>query len=358
MAREMGRVGIYKREGNVSLASFGIKFKKDKNGKKVDLTKSLSQMLPYIVTATAASALIQPASFAWVRKDYYAPALGGIMLSIGIQLSVSDFAIAFRKPLPVLVGYIAQYMVKPVLGLLVAKAFNVPSAFAAGLILTSCVAGAQLSSYAAFLSEGDTALAIILTSITTITSVLVTPLLTRLFIGSVVPVDVIAMGHSILQVVIFPIMLGLALNTYAKAFVNKARQFMPLVAMVCTSLCIGSPLALNRSQIVSIEGFKLLFPVLAFHTSAFILGYWLPRLPWWRQDEKVSKTISLCTGMQSSTLAMLLATQFLGGSHAVPPACSVVVMAVMGLSLGSFWGKGNRVRDLGNSFYTCNEAYT
>ncbi len=77
-------------------------------------------------------------------------------------------------------------------------------------------------------------------------------------------------------------MLGLALNTYAKAFVNKARQFMPLVAMVCTSLCIGSPLALNRNQIVSIEGFKLLFPVLAFHTSAFIVGYWLPRLPWWR----------------------------------------------------------------------------
>jgi hypothetical protein len=65
MAREMGRVGIYKREGNVSLASFGIKSKKDKYGNKVDLTKSLSQMLPYIVTATAASALIQPASFAW-----------------------------------------------------------------------------------------------------------------------------------------------------------------------------------------------------------------------------------------------------------------------------------------------------
>jgi BASS family bile acid:Na+ symporter len=63
--------------------------------------------------------------------------------------------------------------------------------------------------------------------------------------------------------------------------------------------------------------------------------------------------------MQSSTLAMLLATQFLGGSHAVPPACSVVVMAIMGLSLGSFWGKGNRMQDLGNNiFYTTNKAYT
>ncbi len=86
----------------------------------------------------------------------------------------------------------------------------------------------------------------------------------------------------LVQVVIAPIMLGLALNTYAKGFVNRVRQFMPLVAMVCTSLCIGSPLALNRSQIVSIEGFKLLFPVLAFHMSAFILGYWVPRIPWWR----------------------------------------------------------------------------
>lgn len=345
-ARHKGRVGTYIREGNVSLASFGIKVKRDKKGKKVDLTKSLSQMLPYVVLATAVAALTQPSSFAWVSKDYYAPALGGIMLSIGVQLSVSDFALVLKRPLPVLVGYVSQYAVKPLLGLLVCAAFSVSPAFSSGLILTSCVAGAQLSSYAAFLSEGDVALSIILTSLTTISSVVVTPLLTKILIGSVVPVDVIAMSKSILQVVILPIVLGLSLNTYAKSFVDKIRAFMPLVAMVCTSLCIGSPLALNRSRIVSVEGFRLLFPVLAFHVSAFVLGYWISRLPFWRQDEKVSRTISLCSGMQSSTLAMLLATQFLGGSHAVPPACSVVVMAIMGLSLASFWGKGHQIRNI------------
>jgi BASS family bile acid:Na+ symporter len=345
-ARHKGRVGTYIREGNVSLASFGIKVKRDKKGQKVDVTKSLSQLLPYVVLATAVSALTQPASFAWVSKDYYAPALGGIMLSIGVQLSVSDFTLVLKRPLPVLVGYMSQYMVKPLLGLLVCAAFSVSPAFSSGLILTSCVAGAQLSSYAAFLSEGDVALSIILTSLTTVTSVIITPLLTKLLIGSVVPVDIIAMGKSILQVVILPIVLGLSLNTYAKGFVDKIRTFMPLMAMVCTSLCIGSPLALNRSRIVSMEGFRLLFPVLAFHIGAFVLGYWIPRLPFWKQDEKVSRTISLCTGMQSSTLAMLLATQFLGGSHAVPPACSVVVMAIMGLSLASFWGKGHEIRDM------------
>lgn len=268
------------------------------------------------------------------------------MLSIGVQLSVSDFALVAKRPLPVLIGYSAQYILKPLLGFMIVKLFNVPAAFAPGLILTACVAGAQLSSYAAFLSEGDVALSIVLTSLTTISSVVITPLLTSIFIGSAVPVDLIAMAKSILQVVIVPVFLGLALNTYAKSAVDKVRSYMPLVAMVCTSLCIGSPLALNRARIVSIEGLQLMLPVLAFHIGAFVLGYWISRVPLWRQADKEARTVSLCTGMQSSTLAMLLATQFLGASNAVPPACSVVVMALIGLSLASFWGKGHQVRDL------------
>ncbi|URD76272.1 Sodium Bile acid symporter family [Musa troglodytarum] len=285
-------------------------------------------------------------AFGKVSKEYYAPALGGIMLSIGIRLSIDDFALAFKRPLPLSVGYIAQYVLKPVLGLLIAKIFRAPSMFYAGFILTCCVAGAQLSSYASFLSKGDVALSILLTSSTTISSVLMTPLLTGLLIGSVVPVDGVAMSKSILQVVLVPVALGLVLNTYAKAVVNLIQPIMPFFAMACTSLCIGSPLAINRNQILSSHGLMLLFPILTFHLVAFVLGYWFAKFPFLRQDESVCRTISLCTGMQSSTLAGLLATQFLGSTHAVPAACSVVLMAIMGLCLASFWGNGSRIRDI------------
>lgn len=91
-------------------------------------------------------------------------------------------------------------MLKPALGVLLARAFCMSRMFYAGFVLTACVAGAQLSSYASFLSKGDVALSILLTSTTTIASVFVTPLLTGLLIGSVVPVDAIAMSKSILQV--------------------------------------------------------------------------------------------------------------------------------------------------------------
>ncbi|XP_074567755.1 putative sodium/metabolite cotransporter BASS3, chloroplastic [Curcuma longa] len=347
----LGRVGWHRREGSASLLSFGAGPRELLAGggghqASDDLSQALSALLPFVVAATAVSALANPATFSWVSKEYYAPALGGIMLSIGIRLSVDDFALAFKRPLALSVGYIAQYALKPLLGLLIAKAFRTPTMFYAGFILTCCVAGAQLSSYASFLSKSDVALSILLTSSTTISSVLVTPLLTGLLIGSVVPVDGVAMSKSILQVVLLPVALGLLLNTYAKSFVNLIRPIMPFIAMFCTSLCIGSPLAINRSQILSSNGLMLLFPIISFHLVALMVGYWFAKLPMLRQEESACRTISLCTGMQSSTLAGLLATQFLGGSHAVPAACSVVVMAIMGLSLASFWGTGHRIRDI------------
>ncbi|KAL7081802.1 hypothetical protein ACP275_14G061400 [Erythranthe tilingii] len=343
----IGKVGLHKREGNFSLLSFGVGPKVDVEAEvNSDASQILSALLPFVVALTAVAALSKPSTFTWVSKDFYAPALGGIMLSIGIKLSIEDFALAFKRPWPLSIGFIAQYVLKPALGVFVARAFGISPMFYAGFVLTSCVAGAQLSSYASFLSKGDVALSILLTSSSTIASVLITPLLTGLLIGSVVPVDAVAMSKSILQVVLAPVFLGLVLNSYAKPVVSVLQPVMPFVAMVCTSMCIGSPLAINRSQILSAEGLRLVGPVLSFHAVAFTLGYWISKLQPLRLEEEVCRTISLCTGMQSSTLAGLLASQFLGSTQAVPPACSVVAMAIMGLCLASFWGSGFRIRDL------------
>ncbi|KAL8087675.1 putative sodium/metabolite cotransporter BASS3, chloroplastic [Apium graveolens] len=345
----IGKVGLFTRQGNFTLLSFGTNpsyLSDQEAANDDDSSQILSALLPFVVALTAVAALAQPSTFTWVSREMYAPALGGIMLSIGIKLSIQDFMLALKRPLPLSIGFIAQYALKPALGVFVANIFGMSPMFFAGFVLMSCVAGAQLSSYASFLSKGDVALSILLTSSSTIASVIVTPLLTGLLIGSVVPVDAIAMSKSILQVVLVPITLGLVLNTYAKPVVSVLEPVMPIVAMICTSLCIGSPLAINQGTILSAEGLRLVGPVLLFHAVAFTSGYWISKVPFFRQEEEVCRTISLCTGMQSSTLAGLLATQFLGSSQAVPPACSVVAMAIMGLCLASFWGSGLRIRDL------------
>ncbi|GJP67151.1 hypothetical protein CLOP_g24011 [Closterium sp. NIES-67] len=345
-------VGSMRRLGNLSETSFRAappqpaELRPVQSGVKgFNLGQFLSQMLPYVVVATAVSALSYPATFSWFSKRYYAPALGGIMLSIGVQLSVQDFKAAIEKPIPVLLGLLVQYAVKPLIAAAIAATFRLPPAFAAGFLLTASVSGAQLSSYASYLAKADVALCIVLTSLSTFASVALTPILTSLLIGSAVPVDLLAMSKSILQVVILPVSLGLILNTYARKFVDRIRPIMPLLAIVCTSLCIGSPLAINRSQIISLSGAMLLPPVLAFHLASFAAGFWTAKLPGMGQSDDVARTLSLCGGMQSSTLAMLLASQFLGSTHTVPASVSVVLMSIIGLSLGSFWGSGRKLLD-------------
>ncbi|PNY13090.1 putative sodium/metabolite cotransporter BASS3 chloroplastic-like, partial [Trifolium pratense] len=194
------RVGFNNKQGKSSFLEFGVdEIESVEVVGERDWSQILSALLPFVVAVTAVAALSQPSTFTWVSKELYAPALGGIMLSIGIKLSIDDFALAFKRPLPLSIGLIAQYVLKPLLGVLIAKAFGLPRMFYAGFVLTACVSGAQLSSYASFISKGDVALCIVLTSYSTIASVIVTPLLTGLLIGSVVPVDAVSMSKSILQ---------------------------------------------------------------------------------------------------------------------------------------------------------------
>ena len=94
--------------------------------------------------------------------------------------------------------------------------------------------------------------------------------------------------------VLAPIALGLVLNTYAKPVVSVLQPVMPFVAMVCTSLCIGSPLAINRSQILSAEGLRLVGPVLAFHAVSFTLGYWAAKIQPLRQVTRKTLPIWQC----------------------------------------------------------------
>ncbi|MCH90505.1 putative sodium/metabolite cotransporter BASS5 chloroplastic-like, partial [Trifolium medium] len=121
---------------------------------------------------------------------YYAPALGFLMFAVGVNSSEKDFLEAFNRPAELVTAYVG-----------------------AGIVLLACVSGAQLSSYATFLSDPQMApLSIVMTSLSTISAVFVTPLLLLLLIGKKLPIDVKGMVFSITQVVLVPITFGLLLN--------------------------------------------------------------------------------------------------------------------------------------------------
>eukprot|EP00252_Welwitschia_mirabilis_P025102 TRINITY_DN7713_c0_g1_i3.p1 TRINITY_DN7713_c0_g1~~TRINITY_DN7713_c0_g1_i3.p1 ORF type:complete len:312 (-),score=40.70 TRINITY_DN7713_c0_g1_i3:448-1383(-) len=181
--------------------------------------KNANSYIPHVVVASTLLALMFPPSFSWFTNRYYAPALGFLMFAVGINSNAEDFVLAMKRPGVLWLGYIGQFLLKPLLGFIFGnialRVFHLPEAIGSGLILTSCVSGAQLSNYATYLTEPALApLSIVMTALSTATAVVVTPLLTLFLLGKRLPVDVKGMMSSIMQIVVVPIAAGLLMNKH------------------------------------------------------------------------------------------------------------------------------------------------
>ncbi|KAL1355003.1 probable sodium/metabolite cotransporter BASS5, chloroplastic [Arachis hypogaea] len=313
----------------------------------VDILKQANSFLPHVVLGSTLLALIFPPSFTWFTTRYYAPALGFLMFAVGVNSSEKDFVEAFNRPVEIVVGYVGQFVMKPLLGylfsLISVTVFGLPTPIGAGIALVSCVSGAQLSNYATFLTDPQMApLSIVMTSLSTASAVFVTPLLSLLLIGKRLPVDVKGMVFSITQIVVAPIALGLLLNRFLPRICNAIRPFLPPLSVFVTALCVGAPLAINIEAVKSPFGASILLLVVGFHLAAFVVGYILSGFVFHDSPDvkALQRTISFETGMQSSLLALALANRFFEDLLvSVPPAISTVIMSLMGFSLVMIWAK-------------------
>ncbi|KAJ9173491.1 hypothetical protein P3X46_016614 [Hevea brasiliensis] len=317
----------------------------------VDILKQSNSLLPHVVLASTLLALVYPPSFTWFTTRYYAPALGFLMFAVGVNSSEKDFIEAFKRPAAILAGYFGQFVVKPILGyffgIISVSMFGLPTPIGAGIMLVSCVSGAQLSNYATFLTDPPMApLSIVMTSLSTATAVFVTPLLSFLLIGKRLPVDVKGMVSSILQIVVAPIAAGLFLNRFFPRIANSVRPFLPPLSVLVTACCVGAPLAINVKSVVSPFGATILSLIISFHLLAFVAGYVLTGLVFPKAPDlkALQRTMSFETGMQSSLLALALANRFFQDPLvAVPPAISTVMMSLMGFFLVMVWSKKKEV---------------
>jgi len=107
---------------------------------------------------------------------------------------------------------------------------------------------------------------------------------------------------------------------------NAIKPFLPALTVIDMSCCIGAPLALNIDSILSPFGATILFLVITFHLLAFVAGYFFTGFFFSKAPDvkALQRTISYETGMQSSLLALALATKFFQDPLVgVPPAISV-----------------------------------
>eukprot|EP01018_Ginkgo_biloba_P004116 Gb_41103 [translate_table: standard] len=130
----------------------------------------------------------------------------------------------------------------------------------------------------------------------TIGAIIMTPLLTKLLAGQLVPVDAAGLALSTFQVVLLPTIIGVLSHEYFPKFTEKVTFFTPLIGVILTTLLCASPIG-QVSEVLKSQGAQLVLPVAILHAAAFALGYWLSKLSSF--GESTSRTISIECGMQS-----------------------------------------------------------
>ena len=301
----------------------------------VKTTDILTTLFPLWTVLFAGLALVRPSSFAWFTTSYFTGTLGALMLSMGITLTPNDFTRVGKQPGAVILGFALCYILCPALGFALGKAFNLPVDLVAGLVLVGSINGGQASNLCTYIAKGDVALSVLMTTVTTIAGIFMTPLLCKLILGAVVPVDAAGIAVSCMQVVLAPIVVGMAANKYLPKVVDKVLPATPVIGVVSTCLLVASAVSQCSASIMS-AGLNLQLPVMLLHLVSGLVGYFLPKAL--KFNETQCRTMAIETAMKSSAFGFLLAKlHFQQYGERVPSAASVVWMALVGATLAVVW---------------------
>lgn len=257
-----------------------------------------------VVVAVAALALLVPASFAWIGTGAITPMLGIVMFGMGLTLRPADFRPVLTRPKDIIVGEAAQFVVMPGVAWLLCRMLRLPDELALGVILVGCCPGGTASNVICYLADGDVALSVAMTAVSTLLAPIVTPALVLLLAGKAVEVDVMGMMLSIVQVVMVPIVAGLTVNHFCSTLTRRITPLLPMVSTCTIAAIIGIIVAHNAGAIMACS--LLVGVVVVLHNvTGLALGYAVGRLTGMHHKQRTAVAIEV--GMQNSGLATSLA---------------------------------------------------
>ena len=319
------------------------------------LSKFLSDYTSIVVIAIAVITFFLPSLMGWVNFQLFTDPvankftsqsiiIGAIMFSMGLTLTTEDFKILAQRPFDICIGAIAQYLIMPFLAFAITKLLNLPDGIALGLILVGCCPGGVSSNIMSYLCGGDVAFSVGMTTVSTILSPVMTPLMVSfLASGAKITIHGLPMFVSIIETVIVPVAIGFALN-YAlgknEAF-KEVQKVMPGVAVLGLACVVGGVISSQGSKFF--QSGIVIFVAVLLHNG---FGYCAGKLTGMNTAKK--RTISIEVGMQNAGLATNLATttaQFASTPEsAIICAVSCVWHSISGTLLAGMFAQYDKIK--------------
>jgi BASS family bile acid:Na+ symporter len=260
--------------------------------------------------------------------------LAFIMLGLGMSLTIQDFLRVIKIPKDFLVGFICQLFLLPIVAFALIKLLNTPSELAIGVMLIAAAPGGVTSNILTKFADGDVALSISLTAITSLVSVISVPFIVfnsiNFFGIDNISKDISMLGIALkmFTVVTVPVIIGMLIKHFAKDFIHNKALLIQRVSIALFALVF---IAIYIEEWDNIVSFVVRAGLIALilNITMMVLGYYAAKF--FTSGIAQQRCISLECGLQNGTLAAFVGTQIFDGSSmifVVPAAAYALIMMI------------------------------
>lgn len=291
--------------------------------------------LSIFVVLTAALALLFP-DFFTPLSAYVTLFLQIVMFTMGLTMKVSDFTQVLKNPLSVILVVLFQYIFMPLSAFFIAKLFGLTGDVALGLIIVGSVPGGTASNIMSLLANGNVPLSISATTVSTLVSPFVTPLLIATYGGAFIDIEFWPMFLSIVQVVLLPILLGLVISHFLSDHSEKVKVVMPSFSSVAVLLVLAGTVSVNQENLLN-GGLSVVLAVMVHHVLAYFVVYFVYGL--FNASVATKRTCAIEVAAQNTGLSASLGLAHFSPEAALAGAAGTIVHTLLGMIFGSLCAK-------------------
>ena len=258
-------------------------------------------------------------------------ALALIMLALGASLKVNDFTRVVKNPKEFLVGLVCQLVVLPIVGYLLIIILKTPIELALGVMLIAAAPGGVTSNVLTKFADGDVALSISLTAVTSLISIISVPYVVFLSIDlfdiDYVSKEISMVGISLKMfgVVTVPVIIGMLIRRFADDFIMRNMNIIEKSSIILFLIVF---VAIYVEEWDSIIMFLTTAGTIALTLNVvmMIIGFYVAKI--FATGVAQQRCISLECGLQNGTLAVFVGIQLFGQdmSYMVPTAAYALIM--------------------------------
>jgi bile acid:Na+ symporter, BASS family len=227
-----------------------------------------------------------------------------IMFGMGASLTLRDLILALKRPYGLIVAFLAQFGIMPLVAFTLASLLSLSPAQALGLLIVGCSPGGSTSNLFTYFSKGNLGMGVMMTVNSTLWALLMMPLLLSVYGAGFatdevqIPVRNIVVNLFILLV---PVLLGMGLRRL-NANVGALTELFGSVLGIVFILFLLVTWVPNNFAILRAAPWQLYFAAIFVGILGMALGYGFAKAL--KLHPRNVRTISLETGIQNGPLAI------------------------------------------------------